>query len=252
MIFNYFKYRCGYEINGIWYPRVTSICGIIAKPGLEKWLANQGSFAAMQKKRKKIVEWGRLVHNTIEKILLGRMPKIDPLILPSIDAFLKWFQSHKVDVFGVEKRVVSKGDSYSGTLDVLGEIDGKLGILDLKTSKEIWDDYFVQTAAYFHAYNEGINQKAETYWILRIDQYQQCQACGAKKREKGGEPEIKNNKRNCKHKWGKLKGICELKEVNNQQMYIDTFLNAKKLWEFSNRQRLSQIKNYPRRNFLET
>lgn len=244
---DYFRIRHGYEVNGFWYPRVTSICGIIAKPGLEKWLANQKSFSAMQEKRRKIVNWGSLVHDTIGKILLGRLPKVDPAISPSIDAFLRWFKRHRVDVFGIEKRVVSDEHFYCGTLDVLAEIDGKLGILDLKTSKDIYEDYFVQTAGYFQAYNEKVDKKAKTCWILRIDQYQLCELCGAKKREKGGESEIKPDNRNCSHKWGEVKGIFRSKEINDPKMYVETFLTAKKLWEFSNRRWLSKIKNYSRR-----
>lgn len=251
MVNNYFKYSHGYEIGGAWYPRVTSICDIIAKPGLERWLANQGSFDLLQKKMKKIVGWGNNVHETIEKILLGKLPKVNPLIEPSIEAFLKWFKNHRVDVLGIEKRVVSKDHFYSGTLDVLAEIDGKLGILDLKTSKRIWDNYFVQTAAYLNAYNEEGGGKAETCWILRVDQYQRCKLCGAVKREKGGEPEIKNSSKNCRHKWGEVKGICRLKEINNSKMYVETFLNAKRLWEFSNRRSLANIENYPGRGYLK-
>ena len=251
MTLDYFKQNNGYEINGIWYPRVTSICKIIAKPGLERWLANQKNFFAMQQKRKKIVGWGRTVHETVEKVFLGKIPRVSSQIQPSLDAFLEWLQKHRIDVFGIEKRVLSNHHLYSGTLDILTKIDGKLGILDLKTSKEIWDDYFIQTAAYFQAFNEDSTNKAKTYWILRIDQFQKCELCGARKREKGGEPEIKKNNKNCRHKWGKTKGVCEIKEVNNHQMYLETFLSAKRLWEFSNRQFLSQIENYPRRNLFK-
>ena len=251
MTVDYFKSKHGHEVNGFWYPRVTSICGVIAKPGLERWLANQKNFKAMQEKRKRVMNWGRLVHHTIEKILLGRVPKIDPQILPSIHAFLEWFKSHRVDVFGIEKRVLSNEHFYSGTLDVLTEIDGKLGILDLKTGKYIYEDSFIQTAAYFKAYNEKVNKKAKTCWILRIDQYEECKLCGAQKRNKTGEAEIKRDKKNCNHKWKKVKGIFELKEIDNPKIYVETFLTAKKLWEFSNRARLSQIRNYPRREYLK-
>ena len=247
MITKYLKWNYGHHIGGLWYPRVTSICRIISKPGLEKWLANQGSFYAMKKKRKKFTDWGNLIHETTEKILIGRMPKIDPSIRPSIDAFLNWMKNHKIDASGVEKKIVSREHVYSGILDVLGEIDGKFGIIDLKTSPVIWDDYFIQTAAYFQAYNEKAIKKAETYWILRIDQYEECSLCKAKKREKGGESEIKGGKKKCKHKWSEPKGVCELKEVKNHKLYIDAFLTAKKLWEITNRDWLLEIKNYPNR-----
>ncbi len=247
---SYFKAKHGYEIDGLWYPRVTSICRIIAKPALEKWLANQKSFSAMERKRKKIIEWGILVHETLEKILLGENTTISPKIRPSVDAFLDWLQRHKVRAFEAEKRVLSKKHFYSGTLDVLAEIDGRLGILDLKTSSEIWDDYFIQTAAYFQAYNEKNSKKAKTYWILRVDQYQKCMLCGAEKRNKNGEIDIKKNNKKCNHEWSDPKGVFELREVKNKQIYITTFLNAKKVWEFANRHLLSKITNYPGKGSL--
>ncbi len=240
-----FKRKNGYEIDGLWYPRVTSICNIIAKPGLEIWLANQPSFIAMQRKRKKITEWGILIHETIEKILLKENPEIKPNIRPSIEAFLDWLSDNKVKPLGIEKRVFSKQNTYAGTFDVLVELNNKLGILDLKTSKEIWNDYFIQTAAYFSAYNERNKKKAKTHWILRIDQYKQCKVCGARRRDKLGEISIKGGKRYCRHIWNSVKGECEFQKVKDHKSFLDTFLAAKKLWELSNRQLLSQIDNYP-------
>jgi hypothetical protein len=159
-------------------------------------------------------------------------------------------KKHKIDVAGIEKRILSKKHFYSGTLDVVGEIDGKFGILDIKTSKEIWDDNFIQLSAYSEAYNEKAFKKAKTYWVLRVDQYQECKLCGAKKRQKSGEDDISGKNKKCVHKWDKTKGVCELKEVSNSEVYLENFLRAKKLWEFSNRNWLSEIPNYPGKNFL--
>ncbi|XOB40959.1 MAG: hypothetical protein ACKKMW_02730 [Candidatus Nealsonbacteria bacterium] len=240
-----FQKNNGYEIDGLWYPRVTSICNIIAKPGLEIWLANQPSFIAMQRKRKKITGWGILIHETIEKILLKKNPEIKPNIRPSIQAFLDWLSINKVKPLSIEKRVFSKQNTYAGTFDVLAEINGKLGIVDLKTSRDIWDDHFIQTAAYFNAYNEKTKKKAKTHWILKIDQYQKCKICGAEKRNKLGDISIKRGKRFCRHDFNSFIGSCQLKKVDNHRSFLNMFLAAKRLWELSNRQQLSQIKNYP-------
>ncbi len=244
----YLKKHYGHRVNGFWYPRVTSICNIVSKPGLENWFASQGSVYAMKKRRKELTEWGDLIHETVESILLGRMPKIDSKICPSIDAFLEWMKNHKIDVEGIEQRVISKKHYYSGTLDVLAKIDNKFGVLDIKTSKSIWDDHFMQTAAYFEAYNEKGKKKAETQWVLRIDQYQECKLCGARKRKKGKEAKIKGGKKKCEHEWTDIKGVCEIKEVKKPTYYKKAFLNAKKLWEFSNRKWLSKVRNYPNRS----
>jgi hypothetical protein len=240
-----FKGKNGYEIDGEWYPRVTSICGIIEKPGLKRWLAMQGALATM--KRRKITDWGTLIHENIEKILAGKNPKIRDDIRPSINAFLEWKDSHKFKVDDIEKRIVSKKYFYSGTLDVLAEIDDKFGVLDLKTSKDIWDDHFVQTSAYLHANNEAALKRAKTHWILRIDQYQECVLCEAELRNKNGNVEIRKQDRNCTHKWSPVRGVCELREAKDHKIYFNTFLKAKNKWEDFNKNFLTKIENYPNR-----
>lgn len=244
MDINWFKKLNGYEIGGLWYPRVTSICKIIAKPGLERWLAQQGSPEAMAKKRKAITGFGTLVHDTIEKILMGEDPKVDDAIAPSVRAFYNWYEGRKIKALDVERRIVSKEHSYAGNIDVLAEIEGRFGILDIKTSEKVWDDHFIQVSAYFQAHNESGLRKADTYWILIVDQYAECVNCGAKMRDKGGEREVKGGNDFCRHEWTDVKGVCELTEVNDHDFYLETFLTAKKLWELVNRDALLQIDNY--------
>lgn len=241
---DYFKAKNGYEIEGLWYPRVTSICKVIAKPGLERWLAKQGGLAAMSETRKNITRFGSRVHDSIEKILMGEDPIIDESIKPSISAFLDWYQNRKVKALDVERRIVSRKHIYAGNIDVLAEIEGKFGILDIKTSDKVWDDHFIQTAAYFQAYNEGNLRRAETYWILIVDQYKECIYCGAKARDKGGEMEVKEGADFCQHQWKEFSGVCELNEVKDHDFYLEVFLTAKKLWELTNRDILKQIENY--------
>jgi hypothetical protein len=245
MSINLFKEKYGYEDNGFWYPRVTSICSIIAKPGLEKWLANHGSFFVMQKRRQKITDWGNMIDSLVKKLLQGNKIIIPSEAAPSIKAFLDFKERYNIDFIASDIKVKSEKNIYMGTLDVLCKIDNKKGILDIKTSVDFWDEQFLQTAAYFEAYNEKEKEKVETHWILRIDQYQECRKCGAKKREKSGVREIRGNNLKCSHVFGEVKGVCELKEVSNHETYAKAFFWAKKLWEFSNREILSKIENYP-------
>lgn len=238
-----FKKLNGYEISGLWYPRVTSICKIIAKPGLESWFAKQGSLEALVEKRKKITGFGSLIHDVVERILMGEVPSFDSQIAPSITAFYDWYRGHKVRSLDIERRVVSNKYTYAGNIDVLTEINGKFGILDIKTTDRFWDDQFIQTAAYFQAHNEGNIRKADTHWVLRIDQYEECRQCGAKRRDKGGELEIKGGDMLCNHNWSNTKGVCELKEVSDHNLYLEMFLTAKKLWELVNRDYLAKIEN---------
>jgi len=240
-----FKRKYGHEEEGFWYPRVTAICEIIAKPGVEKWLADSGSYERMLQKRRKILDWGTSIDKAVKNIFKGGSSVVDPIINPSIEAFLNWQKKHKVKLFGADRKVVSKKHFYAGTTDIIAEVDGQFGILDIKTSSNFWDEHFVQTAAYCQAFNEEALKKVKTHWILRVDQYQECQKCFAQKRGKGGQDEIKWGSPDCVHNWSALRGVCEMKESSEHATYMKMFLHAKKLWELANRRFLSKISNYP-------
>ncbi len=201
----------------------------------------------MAEKRKKITNFGSLVHETIERIMMGEDPQIDESIAPSIDAFYNWYKEHKVRALDVERRIVSRQYVYAGNIDVLAEIDGRFGVLDIKTAEKAWDDHFIQTSAYVQAYNESGLRKAETHWILVVDQFGECAKCGARARDKGGDMDIKGGDPFCSHQWLATRGFCELVEVDDREKFLEIFLTARKLWELLNQDILAQIENYARR-----
>ena len=83
----------------------------------------------------------------------------------------------------MEKQIVHFDERYAGTLDALALIDGKFGVLDIKTSQAIYRDYNLQTAAYMAAV-QNEHKNIQTRWILRIDQIKTCFDCGATLRQK--------------------------------------------------------------------
>ena len=88
-----------------------------------------------------------------------------PLLVfaPSIIAFAEFIEKKNIQVDRdfVEHRLVNFEHRYAGTLDAIAMIDGKLGILDIKTSQEIYRDYNLQTSAYIAAMRD-IVKKIET------------------------------------------------------------------------------------------
>jgi len=251
MDLEFFKQKYGYEVGGIWFPRVTAITDIIAKPGLYKYYGEKESFETARTDLKKAADWGKLAHKTVEMILKGELPEIHPVIRPSIEAFREWLNKHKIRVFDIrndfEKLVLNKDHFYAGKFDAFLEIDAVPGILDLKTSSGIWKESSLQTAAYFQAFNKEGLKKAQTRWVLRVDQYQECNLCGAQKREKEGIPRITRGDEQCPHQWAPLKGVWEFKEFRDHQNDFKIFLAAKEIWEWDNRYWLNQIENYPRK-----
>src|SRR3989344_2281812 len=91
-----FKDRCGYEIDEIWYPRVTSIVGIKAKPALYMFYASLPSYAAGEAIKAKSAEEGTLVHETIEAILRKDPVVIPESIKPAIGAFMDFYTNNDV------------------------------------------------------------------------------------------------------------------------------------------------------------
>jgi len=244
----HFKSVCGYEVEGFWYPRVTKIVEIKAKPALYHFYANMENFKAGEEVKQRSATEGTLIHNIAEKILTGEKPKnIPSSVEPSIKAFLEFLVNNniQVDPEYVEYRFVNYEHRYAGTLDAIALINGKFGILDIKTSQDIYRDYNLQTAAYMAAMKDKI-KNLETRWILRIDQVRRCLHCNAILRSKGGKDKIKIQPGNafmaiCNHEWGPLEGQIELKEFPYWHNDFEAFLGAKKLWEWENEFWLKQI-----------
>ena len=235
-----FKEACGYEIDGVWYPRVTKIVSIKAKPALYRYYAEAASYEEAQKSTQESAREGTMTHEAVEKFLVGEEPEVDPLIQPAVQAFLAfWKQNHiQVDPEYVEKRIISHDHRYAGTMDALALIGGKFGVLDIKTSQAIYRDYNLQTSAYMDPLAKQMSE-LQTRWILRIDQVKTCRRCGATLRAKGGREKIRlpypRNGAACPeaaHEWGELKGVVELKEFPFWRQDFEAFLGAKRLWEW--------------------
>jgi len=134
---------------------------------------------------------------------------------PSIESFRGKFISKnniQVDPEYVEKRVINYNDRYAGTLDMLALIDGKFGVLDIKTSQAIYRDYNLKTSAYMGALEKDF-KNLQTRWILRIDQIKKCFKCGASLRSKGGRDKIRSMKNGARslcdeknHQWSRITG----------------------------------------------
>lgn len=252
-----FKKYCGYEINGVWYPRVTKIIDIKSKPALEFFYKDMENFSAARQVSSKSAQEGSLVHEVVQKLAVGEKTDIPPEIKSAVEAFQE-MQEEKNIVFYpefIEKRVWSAENRYAGTLDALATIDGKFGVLDIKTSAGFYPEYNLQTAAYLQALREeevksdlALPEEVQTRWILRVNQHRVCKKCGAKLREKGGRSKVTLAKNNgikpCKdeeHDWSPVIGDVELKEFPYYARDIKAFLAAKILWEWENDYWLRQI-----------
>ncbi len=239
-----FKQNCGYDVNGIWYPRVTRIVSIKSKPGLNGFLSEFGA-AGARAIADKSAEEGTLVHQVAEALMLGREPEVPEQIAPAISALRSFLEAKDIEVEpeNVERRIVHPGERYAGTIDVVARINGRLGVLDIKTSQSIYRDYNLQTAAYVEALLPEF-EDLSTRWILRIDQSSRCNICGANRRIKGGREKIRPPRGGmacAEHEWSEVEGIVEVQEFPEWKSDFEAFLGAKKLWEWEHERWLKRI-----------
>ncbi len=259
-----FKNINGYEIDGVWFPRVTKILDIKSKPALEGFFREMESYSSAEEVKNKSAAEGTLVHTTVQKLATGQEVEIPQEIRPAAEAFQTFNTERKITFHPefVEKKVWSVRHRYAGTVDALATVDGKFGVLDIKTSTGFYPEYNLQTAAYVSALQEfqvkrslALPRDIETRWILRIDQRKFCQKCGATLREKGGRSKVrparaggngkKRNDGTCpegEHSWGETVGEVELREFPYLYKDIKAFVAAKILWEWENDYWLRQVK----------
>jgi hypothetical protein len=84
------------------------------------------------------------------------------------EGFVEWKNKRKFKLVSSEETVWSK-HGYAGTLDCAAYLDGKLYIVDFKTSNAIYPEYVMQIASYVKAYEENTGKKIEGAGILRLD-----------------------------------------------------------------------------------
>ncbi len=141
---------------GIRVPGTTTITGLLNKPFLITW-ANRLGLEGIDstKYRDEAAEVGTIAHKMIECYFTGEEFDREKYSKENIDlaenallSFYEWVGQHNIRMIGSELQLVSDTHKYGGTLDCICELDGELTLLDFKTGKAVYDDYFVQLAAY--------------------------------------------------------------------------------------------------------
>lgn len=241
--FDDFRERAGYDIDGLWYPRVTSIVAIKAKPALYRYYAQMPGIRAADEAKERSAEEGSRVHDAVEAILKGHSAVPDETTRPAVEAFEEFLRNTHVRPLLIEERLVSRAHRYAGTVDVVAEINGVVGVLDVKTSKAIYRDYGMQTAAYKAALHENpAHPQPQVCWILRLDQCRTCENCGGAMRTKGGTVKVTGKgSRSCGHRWGPMVGQFEFQALEDHEADFKAFLAAKDLWTWEYRDYLTRL-----------
>jgi len=174
-----------YEFNGVEYPSVTTITGILDKPALLSWAANcavdyikdhisiiqdlqdvhrgedilDEARKAYAKKRDDAASAGTQTHKAIEKYIAGE--EYESILTTEesqkgFQAFHKWEETNHVVWLKSEVKVFSQTHGYAGRFDAIALVNGHLYFIDFKTSKAVYDEMFVQLCGYRQAVKEMI------------------------------------------------------------------------------------------------
>jgi hypothetical protein len=174
------KGRHTYRVGGEYVPSVTTILGVINKPALMPWAAKEGArwfkrgaFRATSKEARDI---GTAVHKWCEqainwKLGNGEEPTMltDERAVSAIDGFRDWIAQNNIEWISSEERVYNRQYNYAGTVDAVAYVNDEFCVIDFKTSSGIWDEYFLQVAAYAEAVAQVHGDAIESAWILRFD-----------------------------------------------------------------------------------
>jgi hypothetical protein len=114
-----------------------------------------------------------------------------------------------------EQNFVSPALGYAGTIDRLAWLDGKLTLIDIKTSNNIHDSYWLQLAAYAALVHNMTDFQIEQYCILHLN---------AKTRTNGTKGAVQGIG------WQLLK-----KDLLEAGQDYELFLVTKQLWEAQNK-----------------
>ncbi|MBT9133059.1 MAG: hypothetical protein DDT33_01590 [Firmicutes bacterium] len=161
--------------DGIIVPGTTTITGLLNKPALIKWsndLGLRGISVGSYVDDKAMI--GSLSHEMILAHLSKRDPDTADYSKNQIDqaensflSYLEWEKQHKIEPILTEHQEVSEIYRYGGTFDFYGLVDGMFEIIDFKTGKGIFPEFWIQISGYSGLLKE-IGKEINGYRILNI------------------------------------------------------------------------------------
>ena len=157
-----------YEVGDQKYPSISTICSFRNRKSIAEWRARVGAEEA-NKISKRATTAGTTVHSMIEDYLNNELDleKYDGKHLAKIlFTQAKQMLARINNIHFQEAPLYSHEFAIAGRVDCIAEFDGKLSIIDFKTSskekKEEWiEGYLVQETGYAKMYEERSGIKVE-------------------------------------------------------------------------------------------
>lgn len=160
--------------SGILLPSITTVLGAKEKPWLDNWRQMLGDKKALAE-TERCTQRGTAVHLMCEKYLQN-VPK-EEVTKNQPPEYVKLFNQirlalNKVDqIRAQEVALWSESLGVAGRVDLVAEYNGKLSIIDFKTSnnnktEDIIEDYFLQCTAYALMYYQVYGEIIEDIVVI--------------------------------------------------------------------------------------
>jgi genome maintenance exonuclease 1 len=139
------------------YPSVTTVTGLLKKQSIIEWRKRVGE-AEANRISSTAARRGTRIHSLAEKYLLNETVNPDMFDIEMWNKFKPIL--HNIDnIYAVEQSLYSDHLEVAGTVDCIAEYNGRMSVIDFKTSKRIKQrdnihDYFMQCSAYAVAFEE--------------------------------------------------------------------------------------------------
>lgn len=170
----------GYRHDGARVPSVTTILGRVKESGgLIGWAWKMGAEGiTLDEARKGTADVGSCVHDMIEAYFHGLPPEgprgrfeRDGVDMAAADeafaGFLRWREESRLTVIATEVALTAPG--WGGTVDAMArDPEGRLWVLDWKSSNAVYVDMLAQIAAYAHLWTANRGEAVHGGRLLRV------------------------------------------------------------------------------------
>ena len=160
-----------YKVEGVKVPSVTRVVDGCFPKDLTHWALSIGQ-EEYDKVISEALEVGNDTHQWIEHYINYGHACAEPedYISKSVNAFLDWTNKYNPEWVDAERKIYCDKYKYAGTVDAVAKINGRVCVIDFKTSKKVYKPYHLQVTAYAQAIKrmDGLRR-----WplgiILRLD-----------------------------------------------------------------------------------
>ena len=161
-----------YDINGADYPSITTVLSVQNQEGLIQWRERVGAQAADWEARRAAMR-GKQLHTIVENHLnnIDNSTQVKNVLPLGLFRLMRPYLEKIDNIKLIERVLYSKHLTVAGQVDCVADYDGKLSVIDFKSSnrfkkEEYVENYFLQTTAYATMYEELVKKKVEQIVIL--------------------------------------------------------------------------------------